>query len=243
MRALATAGLLVAFALSALAADVKKKDGTVVAGEITSEDDEGVTLKNRLGEARIAKSEIESIDRGASQSVEERLEKIKAETIERLKALADAATSEKRKDAAQSIRDTIDDVRRWSIRPSDAKPVEESAISFPAPPEPRAVDFVDVLRKWEKLKADSRTTSVARDQFCSEMNRRPARVFMKVIDVVKNGNGYTVNGTANGFTIVATFEEPADLARLVKLKPGMSISCGGTMRFEGTTDLWACRLK
>lgn len=254
MRKAIAAALVVAFAAVALADTIKRKDGSVVEGEITSEDDESVTIKHRLGDITIKRADIESIERKPlAESMEGKLEAIKKDVVAKLWDLAVEAEKAGKKDAARALRENATEASQWSTRPRRQKPEED-----PKPDEAtkeRPLDFAKTADKWKRARdtVGASGTKLQRDEALEEhlatIRGKPVRATCKLIEAergVRPGGGgkagafasFEVVGTAQRFQRVL-FEDEADVARVAKMKKGDTVVIEGVLGGSATNaTLW-----
>jgi len=150
MRHNARSGALALALIATLAAasvrgdEVKRLDGSVVEGEIVSDDGDFVVIKHKLGEIKIAKKDIASYERKPLLDIAGELERIKTETRERLEALAKKADEGGKKAEAKQVADIAESVRHWGDKAAKAPAATPT-------PEVKTIDFAKVLEKHEAL--------------------------------------------------------------------------------------------
>lgn len=238
MRRVAVVCLVACFASVALADVVKKKDGIVLEGEITDEDEDAVTLKMGRTWARIPRSEIESIERKPVKSIESDLEKIKIETSEKLEALAKEAEKAKKHDVARALRDAIQEAKAWSVYPKAQRKDEKGA--KPEDSKPKAGDFVALCKKCMSWSQDNKDlTEIQRQKawqaFTAEHTGKLLRATVKVDEVRKNpnGDGLEVKASCATYDLTLYFTEEEDLAKLEKAKKGSTLVVEGKAAWTG----------
>jgi hypothetical protein len=238
------------FASIAGAAEVKKKDGGVIEGEIVAEDETSVTIRQRLGEVKIPKAEVESIDRTAPPGVALELERLKTEAIERLETLATSAAARGTEDEARALHELARSVAGWSL--ADAEPKREAAKEGSGPKDPlppKVQDFEKVRDKIAALRADPRATKAAVDKYLDDMNGQPGRATVKVSDVARGSGGVViVSGTLGAHAVHVTFTDPDESTKALRAKKGSTIAVQGSIRTRGipvaeVADLFACRFR
>lgn len=227
---------------SVLGDEIKKKDGTVLEGEIVAEDDDSVTIKHRLGEIKVSKTDIDVVTRGDSASTD--LEKLKAETVAKLRELAERAARDQKKDAEKALRQLMEDVKAWSTRPRPPKKEKADEPTAPATdekdkkPKASAADFVTVCEKLKKIWGDSKMTEVQRQKaaetYSQQMNGKPVRATVIVDEAsTREQQGSTiVRGMAGGYQVALVFTEDADREKLEKVNKGAKIQVDGELQFE-----------
>lgn len=238
----AAAIAVVLFAGSAIADEVKKKDGTVLEGEIIAEDDDSVTIKHRLGEIKIPRKEVESIEKKPVKSVEADLDKIKKTTMDKLDALAKEAEKGNRKDAAKAIREIIEDVKNWSTTPRADKTEKTNEEKKKTP-----TDYAIAAGRFGKVNSDTKLTDLQRQKaqevLRDEYEGKPVKAAVKVTEITPVADGSAqVRGTVGTYEVLISFFDPDDVTKLGKTKRGATLSVEGVFHTDQYLGIDSARL-
>lgn len=136
--ACATALVAVSFCPVALGDTVTKKDGTTVEGKVVADDETGVTVKTSLGEIKIARSDVRSVEKGktSAELFKEKWDAVDRKDATALLDLADWCKENKlSREAKKVYREIVDKV----------DPENEAAR--------RELGYINVEGKW-KLKSE-----------------------------------------------------------------------------------------
>lgn len=188
MRRIGILVLASAFVIGvALADEIKKKDGTVLQGEIVAEDADTVTIKAKHGEAKIPRADIASIEKKAlpkkddpakagPKDIAAELEKIKKETAEKLAVLAKEAASQNKKDEAQSLEGLAAGVRTWTLTDLRVEAIKGKAT------------VMALHHKWIELEKSNKDLSIGEKKkiyadYLAELESKKVILAAKVLEV------------------------------------------------------------
>lgn len=250
MRNVAAAfAFVVALAAVTQAAEIHKTDGTVIEGEIVSESESSITVRMRLGEVTIPRSEIATIERDAPASSEHELILLRDQTLERLQALAREADAAGRGKDAQALREIIHEVERWTLTRQESGEGAERPAPPRVQPPPKPLDFARVRARIASLQADSRSTDAVVGAYLDEVHNQPGRGRVEVLESKTGYKGALImTCKLDSFKVNVTFSDPDQIERALRIRKGSSILVEGTIRTRGipidlVADLIDARLR
>lgn len=139
--------LVLLLAAVALADTVTKTDGTVIDGDVTAEDDASVTIKCKLGELKIPKSDVATVERtpvAPPYDADAALEELKKDVLKLLDEIRSKSADAKLAGKAKAAGALVDQVKAWSLSKVDTaggKPKAES----------KALNYDDFLDGWDAV--------------------------------------------------------------------------------------------
>lgn len=221
----------------AIGDEVKRRDGTVIEGEIVKNDKDSVSIKQTVCTTVVVPwSDIYSVEQQPVGTLGSEMDKLRKETISKLEHIAAAAESTGKAAAATAARDLIRDVKAWTLaqRPrEEPRAVESPVIGGAESREASCVDFESTCREWVRLCGDRKATEIQRrksmDAYAESVNGRHTRASVVVKEVTGDfrGASVTVNGLIGERGVTLVFHDRSDFSKLESVKRGQRIEVEG----------------
>lgn len=210
---LAGAILALTYVGVALADTITKTDGTVIEGEVVSEDADSVTIKCKLGELKIPLSEVAKVSKGPRYDADAALAELKAATLAKLREIEAACEDAQLPKKAKAAFDLEGQVRAWSLSPTPASPQaapsSPPAVTEKPPVRPgwAGLELGKTVERWYKVQDDARKQGLttaqmqkALDAVGEETEGKIARGHFKLTDT-------RPPSSASAFAVTCTFAE------------------------------------
>lgn len=161
--------LALVMAVPSFAGQLRKKDGTLLQGDVTGENAECVTMRLAAGGIEVvAKSDVKSVDREARVDIALELEKLKKDVASRLAALAATAARQGDPSSETAFKKAAGEVNEWRLSSPGGGAKEaarhdplEELTTEPAPPPPeKPILYSMLVRRISEL----RQAAISEDQ-------------------------------------------------------------------------------